>query len=149
MSVNYLRFIPTDPVYDPPLAKDQQAEQLLASCVPKSTEITSHRYETIQFVDAGSNWELIHCPGCRAILEEDVWGSLVDQASVTHFANLSLSMPCCGAISSLNDLHYGWPVGFARFVLQARDPNAELNGEQLRLLEEVLGCHLRTIWAHY
>lgn len=69
MSVNYLRLIPTDPTYDPPLTKDQQAEQLLAVFVPKSTEITSHRYESVQFVDAGSNWEAIHCPGCRAILE--------------------------------------------------------------------------------
>jgi hypothetical protein len=149
VSVSYLRFIPTDPAYDPPLAKDQQAEQLLARFVPKSTEITSQRYEMIQFVDAGSNWEAIHCPGCGAILENDAWGNLVDQAFVTHFADLSLAMPCCETISSLNNLHYGWPVGFARFVLQARDPDAELDEEQLLLLEEVLGCHLRTIWAHY
>ena len=149
MSVNYLRLIPTDPTYAPPLTKDQQAEQLLAVFVPKSTEITSHRYENIQFVDAGSNWEAIHCPGCRAILEDDTWKDLVDQASVTHFVNLSLVMPCCGVISSLNDLSYGWPVGFARFVLQARDPDGQLNGEQLRLLERILGCRLRTIWTHY
>jgi hypothetical protein len=149
MSVDYLRFIPTDPTYDPPLLKDWQAEQLLAAFVPKATEITSHRYERIQFVDGGSNWEAIHCPECGAILEDDAWKVLVDQASVTHFVNLSFAMPCCGTISSLNDLHYEWPIGFARFVLQARNPNGHIDGEQLRLLEEVLGCHLRTIWAHY
>ncbi len=48
MSVNYLRFIPADPAYDPPLAGDRQAKQLLASFVPNSTEITSQRYDTIQ-----------------------------------------------------------------------------------------------------
>ena len=149
MSVDYLRLIPTDPTYDPPLTKDQQAEQLLAVFVPKSTEITSHRYERIQFVDAGSNWEAIHCPECGAIVEDDAWKAFVDQASVTHFIHLSLVMPCCGTIASLNDLHYGWPVGFARFVLQARDPDGQLKKEQLRLLEGVLECRLRTIWAHY
>jgi len=100
-------------------------------------------------VDAGSNWELIHCPGCGAILGDEAWRNLVDQAYVMQFAKLSTTMPCCGMASSLNDLHYGWPVGFARFVLQARDPDADVSQEQLHLLESGLGCHLRKIWAHY
>lgn len=149
MSVTYLRFIPVDPEYDPPLVGDQQARQFLASFVPNSEEITSHRYGTIHFVDAGSNWELVHCPRCGAILEDKAWGNLVGQASVTQFTNLSAMMPCCGTVSSLNDLRYGWPVGFARFVLQARNPDADVSQEQLHLLESVLGCSLRKIWAHY
>ena len=149
MSVDYLRFIPTDPAYDPPLAGDQQAKQLLASFTPKSAEIAIDRYDTVQFVDAGSNWEAIHCPGCGAVLGDEAWGNLVDQASATQFANLSTMMPCCGMVSSRNDLRYGWAVGFARFVLQARDTDADVSQEQLHLLESVLGCHLRKIWAHY
>jgi hypothetical protein len=147
--VNYLRFIPADPDYEPPLAGDQQALQLLASFVPNSTEIVSHRYDTIHFVDAGSNWESVHCSRCEAVLADEAWGYLVDQAYVVQFADLSIRMPCCGTISSLNDLRYGWSVGFARFVLQARDPDADISREQLRLLEDVLGCLLRKIWAHY
>ena len=149
MSINYLRFIPTDPEYDPPLAADQQAKQILASFTPKSVEITIDRYDTIQFIDAGSNWEPIHCPECGAILGDEAWGKLVDLAYATQFANLSVTMPCCGTVSSLNNLCYGWPVGFARFVLQARNPDADVSQEHVYLLESVLGCHLRMIWAHY
>ena len=149
MSVDYLRFIPTDPAYNPPLAGEQQARQLLASFVSKSAEITSDRYDTIQFVDAGSNWEPVHCPFCETILGNEAWGNLVDQAYETQFANLDAMMPCCGRIASLNDLHYGWPVGFARFILQVREPDADVNEKQLSLLADVLGCHIRKIWAHY
>jgi hypothetical protein len=149
VSVIYLRFIPVDPAYDPPLVGDQQARQFLASFLPSSAEITSHRYSTIHFVDAGSNWEPIHCPRCGAILEDEAWGHLVDQASVTQFTNLSAMMPCCETASSLNDLRYEWPVGFARFILQARNPDADVSQAQLHLLESVLGCPLRKIWTHY
>jgi hypothetical protein len=149
VAVEFLRFIPTDPEYDPPLAAGQQAKELLASFVPKAAAIEVERYDTVNFVDNGENLEHIFCPACGAILEDGVWGDLVDRAYATQFANLAVTMPCCGAASSLNDLHYEWPVGFARFILEARDPEADVSQEQLCLLEHVLGCHLRKIWAHY
>lgn len=149
MSDDYLRFIPTDPDYSPPFVVDQRARQLLASFIPQLAEITINRYETIQFIDAGSNWGPIYCPGCGAILADEAWACLVDKASVTQFTNLSVLTPCCGISTSLNELRYGWPVGFARFVLSSRDPGADVSQQQHHLLESVLGCHLRKIWAHY
>ena len=150
VSVDYLRFIPTDPGYDPPLAAEQQAKELLASFVPRAAEIEVERYDTITFVDAGENWERILCPKCETLLKHEVWLEMVDQAKAeTQFANLAVTMPCCGTASSLNDLRYEWPMGFARFVLQARDPDTDVSQEHLHLLEHALGCHLRTIRAHY
>jgi hypothetical protein len=39
--------------------------------------------------------------------------------------------------------------GFARFVLEARNPEADLNDAQVQALEQKLGCALRKIWTHY
>lgn len=150
MSVDYLRFIPTKPGYDPPLKGEQRVKGLLASFVPRAAEIEVERYDRIIFVDAGQNWERINCPTCGVILEDDVWREMVDQAEEkTLFTHLTVTMPCCGATSSLNDLHYGWPMGFARFVLQARDPDGDVSQKQQSLLESLLGCSLRKIWSHY
>src|SRR5438093_1118722 len=55
--------------------------------------------------------------------------------------------------ATLNDLRYVWPAGFARFVLQARNPGLQgamdLPAVDRAALEAIVGCRLRTIWARY
>ena len=52
--------------------------------------------------------------------------------------------------TALDRLDYEWPAGFARFVLEASNPNvSELPGQQMRALGRMLGCRLRQIWARY
>jgi hypothetical protein len=59
------------------------------------------------------------------------------------------SVTGCGAASSLNDLQYYFPQGFARFVLSAVEPNIfDLEDGQVRELEGLLGCKLRKVWVH-
>jgi hypothetical protein len=49
----------------------------------------------------------------------------------------------------LNSLVYELPVGFARFVLEAMNPNvSDLSGEQLDHLASLVGSQIRTIPAH-
>lgn len=149
MSDNYLRLIPSDTTYVPSLAIGQQARELLALFTINADEVAASEYDEVQFVDAGSNWEGVFCPACGAPIENEIWRTLVDQAFMTQFANLIVIMPCCGITVSLNDLHYEWPAGFARFVLQARNPGGDVSLEQIQRLEALLGCRLRKIWAHY
>src|SRR5207244_404446 len=105
--------------------------------------------DEVVFVDAGGNWEGVRCPVCDADLEE-WWADAVDKSYQTHFQHLDVVLPCCGAVISLNDLKYPWAVGFARFVLSARDPDIpELPREGVAALEKVLGCGVRAIWVHY
>jgi hypothetical protein len=50
----------------------------------------------------------------------------------------------------LNNLRYDWPMGFARYVLEASDPEVDgLNAEHLQASEDALGWKLRIIWARY
>jgi hypothetical protein len=73
----------------------------------------------------------------------------MDAAHQEGFADLSVELPWCGDVCSLNDLRYEWRAGFARFVLKVESPGRDIDGEQLGALETALGCKLRRIWAHY
>ncbi|MBV9851228.1 MAG: hypothetical protein JO250_16280 [Armatimonadetes bacterium] len=95
--------------------------------------------------------ERVLCPACHAgLLDDGRWTQMMDTACETLFTHLVMPMPCCGAWLSLNDLNYDWPVGFARFVLEARNPDVpDLERDQVRALERILDCRLRVIWVHY
>jgi hypothetical protein len=149
MSDNILKLIPTTPHYVPGAAAAHRARDLLSNYLPGIDEIDYEVTETIRFIDQGGNWERVLCPVCGTELDTVWWQEAMDTASQTGFTDLSVNLPCCYARSSLNDLQYEWPAGFARFVLKARNPRADLDDGELKSLEQVLKCKLRKIWAHY
>lgn len=53
----------------------------------------------------------------------------------------TIRVPCCGAVTSLSDLDYRWPAGFARFVLEASEPTlaGTLDVLAVTQLEAILG----------
>ena len=63
----------------------------------------------------------------------------MDQAYRFSFVDLAVSVPCCNAQLSLNDLRYEWPAGFARFILEAQSPGAELTGERCAVVGKRIG----------
>ena len=156
MSTIYLRVIPTSPSFVPNAEAQLQAREMFEQFVEGADEIEAVVTEEIEFVDAGGNLPTVKCPTCGSDLN-NWWIAVVDKAYENHFRNLNLQMPCCGAISSLNDLDYEYPIGFARFVLQARDPHLlmgfdphkkrDLSASDIQQLEQILGCSLRRIWA--
>jgi hypothetical protein len=149
MSVNTLKLIPTSPEYVPRDTVQRWACDFLESFFPGAQETTCETTEGVRFIDQGQNWERVRCPVCGSELDPEWWSQAMDAAYQTGFANLLVNVPCCGAVSSLNDLQYELPAGFARFVLKVRDPDKDIDDEQLITLEQVLGCKLRKIWARY
>ncbi|MBD2742135.1 hypothetical protein [Coleofasciculus sp. FACHB-1120] len=149
MSVDFLRLIPTAPQLVPDTAAQQMTLQLFKSFVPQADRVYLRVTDDVEFVDPGSNLEQIFCPVCLSYLETRWWQQAMDTAYCTRFNELMVIVPCCGAVCSLNDLRYECPAGFARFILEARQPNTELDNSQIHLLEQMLGCPLRKIWAHY
>ena len=74
----------------------------------------------------------------------------MNEASEAGFTDLNKTLPCCGASVSLNDLCYNSPAGFARFVIQARNPSiTDLDENSIKELEGILGCGIKIIWAQY
>jgi hypothetical protein len=149
MSVDFLRLIPTAPQLVPNTAAQQMTLQLLKSFVPQADGVYLSVTDDVEFVDPGSNLERILCPVCLSHLETLWWQQAMDTAYSTRFNDLMVIVPCCGTVCSLNDLQYEFPAGFARFILEARHPNTDLDKNQIHLLEQTLGCPLRKIWAHY
>ncbi len=157
------KFIPADLEYVPDPTSQEQAVAFLRGILPppyfSDTDIKATTNEHVEFVDQGANFERVVCPFCFTQLSIKWWHDAMDRAYETHFANLEVTTPCCDSRSSLNDLVYEWPAGFARFVLELREPYypdeqgvlhpLHLTAEQHQSLQHILNCELRTIWAHY
>ena len=140
-----LRLIPLEPQYVPDARAQQLAQEALLSFLPEIQEITAKVAPNIGFVDQGENFERVLCPVCGAELNREWWQAAMAKAYTTGFIDLAVTLPCCGFENSLNELQYEGPAGFARFILEARNPNADVNSAQIRSLEQILGCTLRKL----
>ena len=102
----------------------------------------------VRFVDCGDNFETVACPRCGADLGE-WWSVVMEAAHEQRFRDLRATPPCCGYTQSLNELVYAWPMGFARYTLEAINPGVgSLPEAVIARLETALGSPLRLIWAH-
>ncbi len=163
MSVNVIRLIPTKSDYVPHASLQRRAADVLKSLLPNhyfdQTDVTARVTEHVEFIDQGGNFERILCPFCSTEMPLEWWHQAMDNAYKTYFEDLRVLTPCCHTNCSLNDLHYEWPAGFARFTLEAVEPYTlgpggeiqllDLNEGTLNMLEGILKCRLRIIWAHY
>jgi hypothetical protein len=149
VSDNYFRFIPTSPTYVPDAIAQHAGTELVQRHLPHADEVCARVFATTRFVDPGANFEGVFCAHCDEDLTE-WWSAAMDHMAEADFSNLSTTVPCCGIATTLNDLRYEWPAGFARFFLEVRGPGVpEPPTEMLEALQRTLGCELRTIWVHY
>ena len=149
MSENFLRFIPANFLYLPSSFPQQEVQTLLTTTFPHADEIQVTITDEVVFVDSGTNLERIKCPVCKSLLPFDWWSQMMNRAyEESRFTNLIVTVPCCQATTTLNDLQYEWPSGFARFLLEVRNPGDELKQEAFRHLEQILECRLRILWTH-
>jgi hypothetical protein len=146
VSDNWMIIIPIDPSAVPSADRAMATWHLLVTFVPEAAarwEVSEHPV----FVDAGANWEGVKCKSCGTPLD-DWWRLAVSDAyDQSLFDDLSVRTPCCGCTTSLNDLDYRWPVGFARAQLII-DGHHEIPSGVIHSIEDVLGCSTRTIIRH-
>lgn len=148
MSINILKIIPTDPSYIPGNINQQKAKIYLSK-IFNQEEIEFEITDTIEFIDQGSNFERVSCNFCGTCIETTAWQDAMDSAYEKNFINLSFTSPCCNKQTSLNDLNYIWPAGFAKFVINISDAQHKIDVNDLKDLQEFLGTPLRVIIAHY
>jgi hypothetical protein len=151
MSDNLMRFVPTDPAYVPSGVAQEQAAALLRQFAPQADAVEAQVSEAIRFIDCGGNWSGVTCPACGADLDEWFWEELGRVHERNGYRDLAVRPPCCESPTSLQELSFGWPVAFGRFVLEAR--NANLGGRlppaQYKALQEALGCQLWLVLCRY
>ncbi|HEY2595862.1 MAG TPA: hypothetical protein VGK33_18375 [Chloroflexota bacterium] len=149
MAETYLRIIPRDPGRVPSALARERALGVLQRAVPFADEIDSQVTPDVRFVDCGDNFETVSCPHCSADVGE-WWTMAMEMGHEQQFRDLRATTPCCGRRTSLNELVYSWPAGFARYSLEALNPGLGSLPEALvRRLEDALGASVRIIWAHY
>lgn len=150
MSEHFITLIPTSPAFVPAPAVLEKGKEFFSRFLTGADDIEASVTNEITFVDPGENFERVCCPGCGSELGTAWWQEAMNQSYKPRFENLSVLTPCCGLATSLNDLDYRWPAGFARCRLSARSPKVtEISPEQIQELEQLLGTRLRQIWVHY
>jgi hypothetical protein len=150
MSDSYIVIIPDAPNFVPSEDAQRKAVELFQKIDPKAWEIKPEVSETIRFIDCGENFERILCPKCKHELDLDWWQSWMGEEAEENFPLRAKSVPCCGQMLGLDELVYEWPQGFARFTLEAMNPDiADLMQKDLKQFEKILGCRVRKILQHY
>ena len=148
MSDNFICIIPRDPWFIPDRRAQIQARRLFQQFAPQAYQITTSVTDAPIFVDVGVNFESVACPRCHQELDT-WWHTIMDRTAPQQVPDLTIVTPCCGATLSLNGLRYEWPCGFARFTLEAQNPDiVMLSVSQMRELEGLLDCKLRQILVH-
>ena len=148
MSDTFLRFIPVNPDFVPEVANQDRAKEYLIH-IFKKIEIEVIETDDVEFVDPGANFENVYCNLCGEELETETWQEAMDEGYKTVFQNLSFITRCCHSLTSLNELKYHWPAGFAKFMISLLKPCLDIKENELKELENILGTKIRKIWAHY
>src|SRR5687767_745794 len=123
MSDDWIALIPEDPHYIPDAAKQSRARTHFSEIAPDADEIQVKVCETIEFFDCGANFERVLCPSCRSEIPIAWWQDRMTDDYSDGFTLAKYELPCCNTRHTLNELAYEWPQGFARFALDAMNPD--------------------------
>lgn len=148
MSDNWIVLVPHDAEWTPTAEAAQRCIEMLLRFFPRADQVTPRFESSVSFFGADCDLEGVSCPNCGHDAQ-NWWIKAMNKAWETRFADLSVTTPCCGTPTSLNDLCYHWPAAFGRFALEVRNPGSRgLSREQHQALELCLGSRLHTIWRH-
>lgn len=151
MSDDWTIVIPTDPWWVPDDAQESSAKALFDEFLSDAVELTVERPGMVQLYSSLGYFESIHCPTCCIELDIQPWWTDQLDAAWTDgagFTTLDVTTPCCNTATTLNDLKYTLPQGFASWALEARNPYSVLDDDRQRQLVEALGHEIRVLYRH-
>ena len=127
MSEHFITLIPADPHFIPADKAFNEARELFAKFLATADEIESGISDEVQFIDQGENFERVSCPKCGTEIPTDWWQQAMDKSYESRFRHLEVTTPCCAYATSLNNLDYRWPAGFARLLFEGKRSATERN----------------------
>ncbi|MBV8861668.1 MAG: hypothetical protein JO082_10765 [Mycobacterium sp.] len=152
MGDHWLILIPRDPEWVPDADHADKAEHAVDRVTPtREGAIDARAFGHVEFVHCGENFETIRCPSCGALLDFGWWGERMAAADrgTAGFGSLDVTTPCCGANSTLNDLDYNFPQGFASWSVRVHYANRPwLTAAEREQVEVALGHAVREIRLH-
>ncbi|SRR5260221_1746170 len=147
MSSTILKIIPSIPDYVPSEFQQERVKLFLSEIY--SSHYTEFKVtDSVEFVDQGENFESVSCNLCGQDISTEEWQDQMDKAYKNNFQDLNFQTSCQHR-TSLNDLNYKWPAGFAKFMIGISDAQREPGENILGQLRDILGAEIRIIWAHY
>ncbi len=147
MSDNIMYLLAADPLAMPSVERREWTELLVRNLCPGAHEIVVHADDLPELYLAMTNLEATYCPHCAANLDE-WWPQAVDTWWKGGRRDLGAVVPCCREPTSLNELDYDWPQGFARFAIEILNPSHDLEPGELDTISRAAGMLLRVVWAH-
>ncbi|MGE3317038.1 MAG: hypothetical protein AB7O26_18130 [Planctomycetaceae bacterium] len=146
MGSSAICLIPVDPEYAPDESARTRAENRLREFVVRLGKLESQLTDQVQFIHCGGGRFIsVSCPSCGQEISMDDWHDWMDHDYQDGGYRLSThTIACCFAQHRLTELVWDPPCGFARYSLQAWDPQIEsLTPEIRQELETILGTPLR------
>ena len=141
-----LHLIPDDPGWVPDEIAARRAVRVLRALLPGARAVHAEVHPHPVFVDGSRRLGPITCPACGGELADPWWSERMSRAEAGDFTRLAVRTPCCGTATSLDELAYSGPAGFARFQLTALDPGRDrLTPEELDRVAAALGCPVREV----
>ena len=146
MSDCLIRITPSEPYLKIPEQTLESVKELLARKI-ECDRIQIRSSNEPSFIDCGSNLHSISCPNCGSKVDLHWWGKEMDKAYNNSFASLDVCLPCCKKESSLNDLKYDFPCGFACSVVEVLNPSGEITEGLQEQIREIIGSPIRILYA--
>lgn len=150
MSDFWIILIPEKAGYVPPDGKQNGALDAFRGLTGEAQKVAIKLSDRIRFVDCGENFLHVSCPACGTELKMEWWQEKMENDWDNGFRLAPITLPCCSAIRNLHELRYDWQQGFARFSLEAVNPNfgGIFPNYNLNALETILDCSLRVVYRH-
>jgi hypothetical protein len=141
--------IPVDPLAKPAQERIDEAFSLLQEFRPDAQDAELHVGDVPEFFYCGSNDQNVFCPFCEAVLDHDWWSNAMNRWWKSEDRRaLSVETPCCHRKTTLNDLDYDAPQGFACVAMELMNSGYDLEPEERQQIEAALGLPVRIIWRH-
>jgi len=148
MSDNWMIVIAADPLAVPPKERAEAAFNLLKTMRPDGEDPKLYLSDKPDFFHCGANFAHVFCPFCGTEIREWWEKPINDWWNSADRRDLLVVTPCCGRATTLNDLDYSRPQGFACVAITLRNPYSDIEPEERQQVEAVLGLPVRLIWEH-
>ena len=146
MSDSWIIIIPNDPQFVPTMESQKGAEEYMRRIAGNADAVSMEATEDVRFIHCGENLESINCPHCANEISTDWWQDQMDYQFEHAYTLDPIPLPCCGRLESLARLNYNWPQGYARFSVEAMNPDVpDLTETQVGEFENLLGCRVLKI----
>ena len=133
MSDNWIIVVAEEAAFVPSAEARCKALELFRNIAPRAEEVKEEATQEVRFIDCGANLERIICPRCGAEIDVDWWQDVMSDEADAGFPLRRMKVPCCGSNRSLTELRYDWPQAFARYSVEAMNPQiGDLTDEQMR-----------------